>query len=88
MAGTLLPFITLDTYRDAQARRHRDWASRSRRAEDLGIPDAQLRAWQRERVKEETRSACYRARVGVPAQPGPRLLTPRCWQNGEPDDYS
>ena len=88
MAGPVLPFLTLNAYRDAQARRHRDWASRSRRAEELGIPDEQLRVWRREQVNEQLRTARYRARVGAPARPGPRLLTPSCWQIGETHDGS
>jgi hypothetical protein len=88
MTGTVLPFLTLDAYRTAQARRHRDWAYRIRRAEELGIPERQVRIWQCERVDEEIRAARYRARVGVPATPGPRLLTPRCWPTEETHDRS
>ena len=88
MAAKLLPYISLDLYHAARARRDRDRLHRIRHAESLGIPRSQIAVWQIEHEDEQLRTAHYRARIGVPAQPGPRVLTPNCWQIGEPDDPS
>jgi hypothetical protein len=80
MAGTVLPFITLDVYRYAQARRDIDRRSRIQRAESLGIPPTQLQAWRREQAEEAAHKGRYERRIGwAPDGPRGRLLIPNCW---------